>query len=114
MSHLRCLLGAVVGALVAVAAQAWAQEAGVGPAPATVQADPTATLISQLLAGGGLPAVLAALGWWLGRGGLVLTVRLHEDDRRLLDRSARRVARAVEEPDPRRRDDSDSGTSTPA
>lgn len=110
----RCLGWALTGVVLGLAVVAWGQETGVGPSVGAQAGDPTAALLSQLLAGGGLPAVLAALGWWLGRGGLVLTVRLHDDDRRLLDRSARRVARAVEDPptDPRRRSDDISDGST--
>lgn len=111
----RCIGWAALGATLGIAVVAWGQESGMAPPVAQAATDPTAALLSQLLAGGGLPAVLAALGWWLGRGGLVLTVRLHDDDRRLFDRSARRVARAVEPdpPDTRRRDeDSDGSLST--
>ena len=109
----RCIGWALAGAVLGVAVVAWGQEAGMAPAPVQA-ADPTTALLSQLLAGGGLPAVLAALGWWVGRGGLVLTVRLHDDDRKLVERATRRLARAVEDPptDPRRRDDDSDGSLT--
>lgn len=80
-----CVTFAAVGATLGLAAVAWAQE----PNPAAQAAlDPASLALVELLKGGGLPAVLAAIAWWLGRTahqGLMLTVRLHDDDRRLLE-----------------------------
>ena len=43
----------------------------------------------ELLKAGGLPGVVGMVGWWLGRGGgITLTVRLSDEDRRILRRAA--------------------------
>lgn len=91
MTRGRITAGAVIGALLAVlvAQLAWGQvpeTPGLVPPPV----DPVADLISRLLQGGGqlgLPAVIGWLGWFLAKGGITITVRLHEDDKRdLLER----------------------------
>lgn len=99
--RLACIVGPLLGALLGVAASAYGQDAASNPAP-----DPTVDVLVHLLQGGGLPAVLALLGWW-GRGllasGIPLRVELHDTDRTEL----RRIRRALErdetpdEPPPR-------------
>lgn len=90
----RCLTWALGGLLLGLAVVARGQD----PTDVAVLADPTSmALLIDLLSGGGLPAVLALLGWAAHRwGGLPVVLRLHDDDRRLLRRLGR--------PDP---DDSD-------
>lgn len=81
-----CTRYAAMGLGLGLAATAWAQDpvsAGVTPV------DPSMALLLDLIRGGGLPAVLAVVGWWVGRGGGVkVTVELSEVDRRLLRRVA--------------------------
>lgn len=79
-----CVAYSLVGLLVGVSALAWGQTQ---PEPATAPvADPMASLLTHILSGSGLPAVLAALGYWLGRNGITITIRLSDDDRALLRR----------------------------
>ena len=109
MRHLRCASWALAGALLGVAVVAYGQATGTSPdavadhGSAVAVADPTVAILSQLLAGGGLPAVLGLGAWWL-RGqlgaGIPILVSLHPDDRRLLRRVIREVAQ----------DDSDDST----
>ena len=101
---LACVVGPLLGALLGVAATAYAQDA-VAPPVAT---DPTADLVLHLLQGGGLPAVLALLGWW-GRGllasGIPVRLELHPEDRAEVRRLRRALDRAdtPDEPPPRDR-----------
>lgn len=77
MRHKNCLVWAVAGLCLGVAYNAWAEP----PNPETVQLD----TVSQIMNGSGqigLPAVLAVIGWLLGRGGI--TVKLSESDRELM------------------------------
>lgn len=109
MRHLRCMSWAVAGAILGLAVVAYGQATATSPTeiPSTTagMTDPTVALVSQLLAGGGLPTVLALAAWWL-RGavgaGIPIVVQLHPDDRAEL----RRVRRAIEH-------DEDSDDSTP-
>ncbi len=95
--HTRCTVGALLGALVGVAAVAHAQD----PADVVALADPSgiSTLV-ELVSGGGLPAVLAVLGWLAGRWGgipvapLTITVQLSPEDRAELKRARRALERA--------------------
>lgn len=108
MKHLRCMSWAVAGAILGLAVVAYGQATATSPTeiPSTTagMADPTVGLISQLLAGGGLPTVLALAAWWL-RGqlgaGIPIVVQLHPDSLAEL----RKVRRALE-----REDDSDDST----
>jgi hypothetical protein len=76
---LACVVGPIAGVVLGLAATAYAQES-----PGIVANDPTVDAVVHLLQGGGLPAVLALLGWW-GRGllasGIPIRVELHTSDR---------------------------------
>jgi hypothetical protein len=93
--HLACASGGFVGLVLGLAAVAYAGDSG----QAAVTGDPAYDLIAHVVSGGGLPAVLAVLGWWL-RGsigaGLPIVVSLADEDRRRLDRALRHWER---EPD---------------
>lgn len=107
----RCVGWALAAASLGVAWTAWAQD----PVMASTSSDPLLDWAARLLQGGGLPAVLGALGWLAGRGSLQLpisgslTLALHEEDRRLV----RRLVRAIDDGPitqpgaPRRPDDSE-------
>lgn len=84
MTH-RCLTWALGGLLLGLAVVAHGQD----PTDVAVLADPgSLSLLVDLVSGGGLPAILALLGWAVGRwGGVPVVLRLHDDDRRLLRRS---------------------------
>jgi len=101
VNHTRCLTWAASGLALGVAAVAHAQDAVVAEVLAT-----ESSLVVELVRTGGLPAVLAALGWLLGRGGIPLRVEptrvvleLAPEDRALLGR----VADALEGDERRRR-----------
>ena len=97
--HWRCVAYAVLGLLTGCAA--YAQDSG---APSVASAD-TTSLLFEAVRAGGLPSVLALMGWTLGRGGIPITVQLSAEDRDLLKRIAKYLAKAVDD-----RDDSvDSG-----
>jgi hypothetical protein len=94
----RCVAWAGSGALLGLAWNAWAQADPTVPAEALT--DPGLHTLVELLQGGGLPAVVAILGWLAGRwGGVPLVVSLHADDRALLERASRRMAKALEDDD---------------
>lgn len=96
MTRHRCIVWAVVGCLAGCAA--YAQD----PAAPLVPAAPDGmALLLQLLQAGGLPAVLGAGGWLLGRGGIPITVQLSEPDRELLRRVARHLAKAIDDAPPK-------------
>lgn len=78
--HARCLAFATCGVLLGASVNAWAQAV---PPVVPVDLGLPAWLVS-LLQIGGLPAVVGALAFVLGRGGLSITVRLSDDDRTLL------------------------------
>lgn len=101
MIHLRCIGWAAACALLGFAAVAWAQQAD--PATAVVQGDPMSELLVRLVSGGGLPAVLAFLGWQL-RGqighGVPVVISLNADDRALVKRLVRALERDDDTPAP--------------
>lgn len=110
--HVRCIGLALVGVFVGVAANAYGQDAGGVPLAAPLAMDPTSELLTRLVAGGGLPAVLGLLAFFAGRGALQLpvTVQLHVDDRKLMRSFIRAIAASSDEPPTnpgvhRRRDD---------
>jgi hypothetical protein len=91
LAHARCLVTGCLGLVLGVAAVAHGQDAP--PPTVTTQAIDPLTGLLGLMQAGGLPAVLAGLGWLLGRGGGVpVTIQLHGDDRELLKRIARHIA----------------------
>lgn len=98
--HLVCAAGGLGGLALGVAAVAYASSTD--PIAAAVSGDPTYDLIAHLVSGGGLPAVLAVLGWWL-RGllgsGLPITISFAEEDRRRIDRLLRHLDRDDSESD---------------
>lgn len=105
--HTTCTLGALLGLVVGLAAVAHAQD----PTDVVALADPSglSTLV-ELVSGGGLPAVLAVLGWLAGRWGgipvapLTITVQLSPEDRAELKRARRALEKAdddSEDPPPR-------------
>lgn len=73
-------------------------------AASSVTMDPTLGLLSQLLAGGGLPAALGVGAWWLRgqiQGGIPVTVELGERSLTAIRRSIRRgIEHADTESDP--------------
>lgn len=118
MNTHRCVWWAAVAGLLGIAWNAWAQDAA---APVTAgMSDPTMDFFARLIQGGGLPAVLGALGWLAGRGSLQLpiagslTLALHDEDRKILKRIARSIddgSGPITQPGvvvrPRNRDDSE-------
>ena len=110
-THTACVIGALLGALVGVAAVAHAQD----PTDVVALADPSglSTLV-ELVSGGGLPAVLAILGWLAGRWGgipvapLTITVVLSPEDRAELKRARRALEKADDD-----RSDSDEPPRAP-
>lgn len=98
--HTTCVIGALIGALVGLAAVAHAQD----PTDVVALADPSglSTLV-ELVSGGGLPAVLAVLGWLAGRWGgipvapLTITVQLSPEDRAELKRARRALEREAQD-----------------
>lgn len=100
---LACVVAPVAGVVLGLAATAYGQEA-----QPIVANDPTIDALVHLLQGGGLPAVLALLGWW-GRGllasGIPVRIELHTEDRRELRLLRRALDRAEtpDEPPPRDR-----------
>lgn len=95
LTHGRCVGWALLGC--AVGCAAYAQDAT--PAPTATAAVDTTGLLLQLLQAGGLPAVLGAGGWLLGRGGIPITVQLSAEDRDLLRSISRRMSHALESDD---------------
>lgn len=94
--HVRCGVWAVLGLVVGLAAVAYADE---GAAPAAAG---DGALLLELARAGGLPAVLAGVGWLLGRGGIPVRIELSPADRELLedlaaDRAEQRRRRAPRE-----------------
>jgi hypothetical protein len=83
MTAHRCVAWSATGAALGLAIVAHAQD------PLTQLAtDPSGVQVfTDLLSGGGLPAVLALLGWLAGRwGGVPVVLRMSDEDRRLLKR----------------------------
>lgn len=103
--HLRCFRWALAAAAVGLAWTAWAQQNAAPPdALGSLAADPTTGIVVSLLQGGGLPAVLAVAAWW-ARGslasGVPIVVALSAEDRELLRKVVRHLARAVAEEHPK-------------
>lgn len=77
MKNHTCITWAAVGCLLGVSIVAYAQDPVVPVEPSN------ALWVTELVGNGGLPAVLAWLGYQLGRSGGIpvrLTVRMEEDD----------------------------------
>lgn len=95
--HIRCGVWAVLGLVVGLAAVAYGADEGAA-APATASTGDAAILL-ELVRSGGLPAVLAAVGWLLGRGGIPVRIELSPADRELLeDLAAERADRGRRRP----------------
>jgi hypothetical protein len=86
-NHLKCAAAAAVMAAFGVACAAYGQDA-VAP---LASADPTGDMIALLVREGGLPVVLALIGWYARSivvSGIPVTVRLSDEDRALLAKVA--------------------------
>lgn len=82
MKHVKCTAWAVAGAVLGVAVVAWGQDTA--PSTGAAAADPTIPVLIELIKGGGLPTVLALLGWLASKGGIPVVIRLSDEDRRAI------------------------------
>jgi hypothetical protein len=88
-----CLRWAFIGATLGLAWTSWAQGTDGATLATEAGAMDDGTIWIEVLKGGGLPAILAFLGFMAGRGGGVpIVVQLHPDDRKLVTRIAKRIA----------------------
>lgn len=82
MTHVRCAVWAVAGAILGFALVVWGQEPGSNTGAGAV--DPSIPVLIELIKGGGLPTVLALLGWLASKGGIPVVIRLSDEDRRAI------------------------------
>lgn len=89
LRHTYCARWLGLGAVLGLSAVAWAADPVVIP---EALADPVLSWLVDLALRGGLPAILAVLGWWArGQVHEGIVVRLSDEDRALLRASTATV-----------------------